>query len=432
MRCQDPGNDYYTPDISLKSRGDFYGNANEDDDEYYADGVRRHTKPWTSNKYNLSSPLPEELDYSVDSCDNDDESTAGERSWSFVSSGNSKEGACGKGKARTEKDEGTTGFSLEGSTWYTPEMMSTSSGGQSSVVSLDNLMMGNWRKKSNIVLRRSLKHADPVIAVFGGMNPDEPLREDLGESALDVLVHCSTVVLSRWFKFVHLWTPVAYSLAFTQQVHRNMLGPSRRLKFIHLWTPVAYSLAFSQQVHCSMVVASRWFKLVHLWTPVACLFVAFTQRVHCNMVVLSRSIVTRWFFLLLRWFKSVHLWTPVAYSLAFTTDSGGQLWLWGGVTEDGRPLGELRCWSPKHKAWKRCCQLAPPRHGFSGASVGNQVSIFGGFVSERGTASDAHTQLNVSEQTMHDARPLPCPLAGSSALTVSGYRRSPSLKSLPS
>ncbi|KAG0432164.1 hypothetical protein HPB47_021108 [Ixodes persulcatus] len=44
------------------------------------------------------------------------------------------------------------------------------------------------------------------------------------------------------------------------------------------------------------------------------------------------------------------------------------------------------------------------------------VSIFESIDSERCVATDAHSQLNVSEQMIRAARALPCPLAGASAL----------------
>ncbi|EEC12438.1 hypothetical protein IscW_ISCW010214, partial [Ixodes scapularis] len=427
MRRQDPGNDYYTPDISLKSRGDFYGNVHDDDDDDVADGARKHTKSWATDKYDVFSP---EMDYSVDSDEDDDESTmngdAG--NWSFVSSRSSKDGVFGRGQIRIEKGEGTTGFSLGSSTWYTPEASSTNSGVQPAVVSLDEPVIGNWRKKSNIVLRRSLKHQDPVIVVFGGMNPDEPLREDLGSAVFRYLPEEDT-----WELCGHMPQAKSYHASVAVEDSVYIIDVTLPTGTVRHGTPFC-SVRITDSVESYDVSTGRWEQLPNLPRPLMASAAAHFQASFWVLGGVTRSKNTdcRVTDAVYQWFHSVDLWTPVAYSLAFTTESGGRLWLWGGVTEDGRSLGELRCWSPEHRAWKHCCRLNPPRHGFCGAIVGNQVSIFGGIDTERGVATDAHTQLNVSEQSIRAARPLPCPLAGASALNISGFRRSPSLKSLHS
>ncbi|KAG0414822.1 hypothetical protein HPB47_008024 [Ixodes persulcatus] len=420
----------------------------------------------------------EELDYSVDSDEDDDESTmngdAG--NWSFVSSRSSKDGVFGRGQIRIEKGEGTTGFSLGSSTWYTPEASSTSSGVQPAVLGLDDPVIGNWRKKSNIVLRRTLRF---LFTTFGGrMNPDEPLREDLGSAVFRYLPEEDTWELCGHMpqaKSYHASVAVedsvyiigGYTLESTFDAEPSASASCFRLDVLAMsWETVA-PLNRARACHVAVtaqgriyvaggkdkkgritdavesydVATGRWEHLPNLPRPLMASAAAYFQASFWVLGGVTRSkssdcrvtdAVYQFDFTDGRWFHSVDLWTPVAYSLAFTTESGGRLWLWGGVTEDGRSLGELRCWSPEHRAWKHCCRLNPPRHGFCGAIGGNQVSIFGGIDSERGVATDAHNQLNVSDQTIRAARPLPCPLAGASALAFSGYRRSPSVKSLRS
>ncbi|KAM7286935.1 hypothetical protein ISCGN_030633 [Ixodes scapularis] len=376
----------------------------------------------------------EEMDYSVDSDEDDDESTmngdAG--NWSFVSSRSSKDGVFGRGQIRIEKGEGTTGFSLGSSTWYTPEASSTSSGVQPAVVSLDEPVIGNWRKKSNIVLRRSntalskclrelprasqLKHQDPVIVVFGGMNPDEPLREDLGSAVFRYLPEEDTWELCGHMpqaKSYHASVAVedsvyiigGYTLESTFDAEPSASASCFRLDVLAMsWESVA-PLNRARACHVAVtaqgriyvaggkdkkgritdsvesydVSTGRWEQLPNLPRPLMASAAAYFQASFWVLGGVTRSkntdcrvtdAIYQFDFTDGRWFHSVDLWTPVAYSLAFTTESGGRLWLWGGVTEDGRSLGELRCWSPEHRAWKHCCRLNPPRHGFCGAIVG--------------------------------------------------------------
>ncbi|XP_040357300.1 kelch-like protein 12 [Ixodes scapularis] len=127
-----------------------------------------------------------------------------------------------------------------------------------------------------------------------------------------------------------------------------------------------------------------------------------------------------------RWEQLPNLPRPLMASAA--AHFQGSFWVLGGVTRskntDCRVTDAVYQFDFTDVTEKYC--FAPP------SSTGNQVSIFGGIDTERGVATDAHTQLNVSDQTIRAARPLPCPLAGASALAFSGYRRSPSLKSLRS
>ncbi|KAK8783434.1 hypothetical protein V5799_010201 [Amblyomma americanum] len=132
-----------------------------------------------------------------------------------------------------------------------------------------------------------------------------------------------------------------------------------------------------------------------------------------------------------RWFQAASLWAPLAYCLVLTTaESSGEerLWLWGGMDEDGRSLGELRLWKPERRSWKRFWRLQPARHAFCGAVVGNQMCLLGGIESRFRAATDAHTQLDPAQKSVCSGCPIPYPVTGASAVALPSRESSPSLR----
>ncbi|XP_064476961.1 beta-scruin-like isoform X2 [Ornithodoros turicata] len=115
-----------------------------------------------------------------------------------------------------------------------------------------------------------------------------------------------------------------------------------------------------------------------------------------------------------RWFRQFDLWTPLAYSLALSTDT--DLWLWGGMGET--PGGEVRRWSSRHRAWEPRFTLE--RHALCGTTIGNRMYVIGGVTSE-GVITNILVNCTTSERTLHDGAQFPVPVVGAAAVTISGY-----------
>lgn len=123
-----------------------------------------------------------------------------------------------------------------------------------------------------------------------------------------------------------------------------------------------------------------------------------------------------------RWFRQFELWTPLAYSLALTTDSGPDLWLWGGVGDrEPSNSGEVRRWSPKHRAWEPRFTLDPPVRALCGASLEDRMYVIGGVTSGGGTATNRHVRYRSTERAPCLAAPFPVPVAGAAAVAIPGY-----------
>lgn len=130
------------------------------------------------------------------------------QSWSIVSTSGSFEGDDRRRLVNDlDNEEGTTSFSLASSCWCptpTPTCGSQASGrGYFANAWLDSPLMGDFRSRRNILQRRShsslhvalrslqpatqIQAESPVLVVFGGINPEDPMREDLGSAVLRYL-----------------------------------------------------------------------------------------------------------------------------------------------------------------------------------------------------------------------------------------------------
>ncbi|KAL3186474.1 hypothetical protein MRX96_027514 [Rhipicephalus microplus] len=436
-------------------------------------------------------------EYVTASCDDESESSLGELdTWSTVSTIGSVRGNDRRRLAdNIDDEEGTTSFSLASSCWCpapTRSPGSDASGiGRLANARLDSPLRGQFRSRSNILLRRSnsslhcglrslhqvaeIQAERPVLLVLGGINPEEPLREDLGTAVLryvfddDVWQLCTFMPQARSYhttacvgKCIYVLggysldaldyqgpTPSAYCFCLdTETMTWKRCPPMSRARACHACVVVGRHIyvaggkdntgSITDTVEYYDVDAVCWRSVPSLPQPLMASAAAyFEHRIWIlGGVTQTRGVTDVVFeFDLLgdRWFRTVDLWMPLAYSLALTTadsSSGGQrLWLWGGMDRKCRSVGELCFWKPDRRAWKSYFRLQRPRDSFCGAAKGNLLCIVGGTESCRYPgASDANTQVDVAVKEAHAGCPLPYPLTGSSALLVPALERPSSFR----
>ncbi|KAH6941717.1 hypothetical protein HPB50_022928 [Hyalomma asiaticum] len=405
----------------------------------------------------VSKPVERtEGEYLTPTCEDESPSGRSElQSWSVVSTEAGSSGDYDRRRLfdKFEDEEGTTSFSLASSCWCpTPTRASGSEAGVSGHSAngrLDSPLMGDFRSRSNIVLRRSHSslhvslrslspavqiHADgPVLVVLGGINPEDPMREDLGGFSLDALEYdgpapsaycfCLDIERMSWRKCASMSQPRACHACAVVGQRIYVAGGKDSTGRI------------TDTAEYFDVEAGRWERVPNLPRPLmASAATYFNSRIWVlggiTYSSADRCKVTSTVFEFdlqeSRWFRSTSLWTPLAHSLALTTaDSSGKqrLWLWGGMDENGRSVGELRLWRQDRRAWKSYCRLQRPRHAFCGAAIGDLMCVVGGTESPRRVATDANTRVDVANKEVYSACPLPYPLTGSSALVLPAHER---------
>ncbi|XP_065290002.1 beta-scruin-like isoform X2 [Dermacentor albipictus] len=388
-------------------------------------------------------------------------------------------------------EEGTTSFSPANSCWCaTPALESgsdVSGGGYSANARLDLPVMGNFRSRSNIVLRRShsslhaclrtlpqaaqIQAENSVLVVLGGINPEDPMREDMGSAMLRYLFDddewelCDFMPQARSYHTIAHVGNCIYVIGGFNLDALEYEGPAPSaycfcLDIEKMMWKSCPSMSHARACHVCVAVgeriyvaggkdnagritntteffdvdAGRWVSVSNLPQPLmASAAVHFNSRIWVlggiTYSTAGRCKVTSTIFELDlqngRWFRSVSLWTPLAYSLALTTtDSSGQrLWLWGGMDENGRSAGELRLWKPDRRVWKATCRLQRPLHAFCGAAIGDLMCVVGGAESRSQAASDANTLVDVAAREVYAACPLPYPLTGAGAIVLPPQQR---------
>ncbi|KAL1426770.1 hypothetical protein MTO96_017998 [Rhipicephalus appendiculatus] len=337
----------------------------------------------------------------------------------------------------------------------------------------DSPLMGDFRSRSNILLRRStsslhvglrslnqateIQAERPVLVVLGGINPEDPMREDLGSAVLRYLFDGDQWQLCCFMPQARSYHTTAYvgnCIYVFGGFNLNALdyqGPHAvRLLLLPGHGEDDVEQVITDTVEYFDVDTVCWRSVPSLPRPLMASAAAyFESRIWILGGVTYSTAVTDVVFEFdlpgrphiehkfmafgRSWFRSVDLWMPLAYSLALTTvdsSSGEQrLWLWGGMDGNGRSVGELRWWKPDRRAWKSYFLLQHPRHAFCGAAIGDLMCIVGGTESRSSpAASDANTHVDVAVREVHTARSLPYPLTGSSALAVPGLERPSSFR----